>query len=365
VEVAGDELMRAAARLSEPQLTGVSNPVLTTDDLQLFVGDLHAHDLMSHAEGYTDEVYRWAQEERGLDFVCVPVQAHGWLDNDKWTVAKYMNQRHLTEGRFVTFLGFEWQHAGYGDKVVMYLNGDQPYLPPDERRSNCPARLYEALRASDAVAIGHHSAYPYPGWVPGTDYAEVETDVERVIELWSMHGSSEGYDPDDRPLSPMNHANTVYDALRRGLRLGFVAGSDTHSGRPGGSAREPRRYWGGLTGVWASRLRRPDLFEAIRERRTYALTGARIVVRLSVNGAPMGATLPACTTADVRVDVWAPGKIAKVELLKNTRVIRVFARRGAEAHLQIEDRPHGPAFYHCRVTQADGQLAVSSPVWLG
>ena len=255
------------------------------------------------------------------------MQCHGWIDNEKWAVVKYMAERHLEEGRFVTFLGYEWQHAGYGDKVIVYLNGDQPYLPVDDRRSNLPAKLYEALRASDALAISHHSNYPFPAWVPGTDYDQVETDVERVIELWSMHGSSEGYDPSDRPLVGGAPDNSVYAALRQGLRLGFVAGSDTHSGRPGGAAKEPRPYPGGLAAVWAPDLTRRDLFSAIHDRRTYALTGARIVLRFTANGAWMGSEVPAAEAVCLRIDAWAPGRIATVEVLRNTEVLRRFSPR--------------------------------------
>ena len=154
-------------------------------------------------------------------------------------------------------------------------------------------------------------------------------------------------------------------ALRRGVRLGFIAGSDTHGGRPGGSAKEPLGYWGGLAAVWAEELTRRDLFDALRRRQTYALTGARIILRFTVNGAPMGSELPGGDQADIRIDAWTPGRLAKVELMKNAEVLRVFHPDGDECHLQVEDAPGGPAFYHVRITQTDGELAVCSPVWIG
>ncbi len=343
----------------------LSNPSVAVTDQQLYIGDLHCHDFLSEAEEYPDRVYQWAREDRRLDFVSVVPQSHGWHDNEKWAIVKYMNERQLEEGRFVTFLGFEWQHTGYGDKVVHYLGGDQPYLPVDDGRFNEPAKLYEALRTSDALVISHHSAYPANAWCPMTDFAAVEPDVERLIELWSMHGSSEGYDDRDRPLIQHNPAGTVYAAWRRGVRLGVVAGSDTHSGRPGGSVREPRPYWGGLAAVWAPSLTRRDLFAALRRRQTYGLTGARIVLRFAVNGALMGAELPAAPAAQVSVQAWAPAPIAKVEVMKNTAVLRTFTPRRRECKIELEDRTGGPAFYHCRVTLKDGHLAVCSPVWLG
>ena len=172
----------------------ISNACVPNTDLQLFVGDLHAHDFLNEAEGYSDEVYRWAIEDRALDFISVPLQSHSYHDNERWTVVKSMNERFLDEGRFVSFLAFEWQHSHYGDKVIHYLNGDQPYLPVDDPRYSTPTKLYEALRGSDAIVISHHPGYTLDLHVPGTDWDAVETDVDRLAEIWSMHGSSEGYD---------------------------------------------------------------------------------------------------------------------------------------------------------------------------
>jgi hypothetical protein len=360
----GHSPIRAVVDLASPPLQGVSNPSVETQNLQLYVGDLHCHDYLSEAEGYSDEVYRWAIQERRLDFCSVVPQTHGWLDNETWTIARYMNERYLDEGRFVTWLGFEWQHSGYGDKVVHYLGGDQPYLPVDDRRYSTLAYLYEALRASDAFVIGHHPGYALGEWVPGADLSQAETDVERLVELWSMHGSSEGYDPADRPLIGAV-GETVMDALRSGVRLGFVAGSDTHSGRPGGSAKEPRPYWGGLAAVWAENLTRRSVFRALQARHTYALTQARIVMKMTVNGALMGSEIPACDRAGLCIDAWTPGSIRHVQVLKNTRLLRTFAPGGDECHIQLEDQTGGPALYHCRVVQTDGELAVCSPVWVG
>ena len=328
---------------------------------------MHCHDFLSESEGYCDEVFRWARDDRRFDFVSPAAQAHGGVDNEKWALLKYHHERFHEEGRFVTLLAYEWQHAAFGDKVIHYLSGDQPYLPTDDGRFNGAAKLYEALRATDAFIISHHVAYPCDRWVPGTDWNSVETDIERVMEIWSMHGSSEGYDAADRPLTATDPSRTAMAVLRKGLRIGFVGGSDTHSGRPGGSAKEPGRYWGGCAAVWAPSLTRRAIFNAFRRRNTYALTGARIVLRFSVNGELMGFEVAAAPRADIRIDVWAPGDIAKVELMKNTAVHRTITPDAGtrELHLTLDDVTGGPAIYHCRITQGDGHLAVCSPVWVG
>ena len=299
--------------------------------------------------------------------MSLAVQCHNYQDNDKWHLVKHLAQAYLDEGRFVTFPSLEWQHSQYGDKVIHFLGGDQPFLPIDDGRYKHPWELYEALRGADAFIISHHPGYETGRWVPGTDFDVMETDVDRCLEIWSMHGSSEGYDASDRPLRDPRREEGVMAALRAGLRVGLVAGSDTHTARPGGSALEPLGYWGGLCAVWAEKLTRRSLFEAFMSRRTYALTGARIVLRFAVNDAVMGSEIPPAGSYTLEAEVWAPETIGKVEFMRCGEVLHTGLPSADTARLQIEDVPPDtalPLFYHCRVTLAGGDLAVCTPVWI-
>jgi len=362
---------------------------------RLFFGDLHSHDAGSTAEGYPEDVYRWAREEKRLDFLSVPLQVHRYIDNEKWLLAKHMAEYFLEEGRFVTFPAFEWQHSHYGDKVIHFLGGDPPYLPIDDPRYADPGSLYAALKSSDALIVSHHPGYAADLHVPGTDWRVMDTEIDRLVEIWSMHGSSEGYDPEDRPLIPPCRPEGALAGLRRGLRFGLVAGSDSHTGRPGGSAQDVRPYWGGLCAVWAEQLSRRAIFTALKARRTYALTGARIILLFSVNGAFMGSEIPFTPRRLLCVQVWAPAAVSRLQFLCNGELIhethpaervcganfehertappeepqasgqhRGSGQPHASSHSRAVAHPRGD-FYHCRVVQEDGELAVCSPVWVG
>ena len=357
----------------EKPITGGSNicvPAEETEGQRVFFGDMHSHDFQSTAEGYPSDCYLWAREDKRLDFQSLPIQVHRWIDNEKWTIAKHMAEYFLEEGRFVTFLGFEWQHSAYGDKVVHYLGGDMPYLPVDDPRYAAPARLYEALRGADAFIISHHPGYALNLHVPGTRWETLENDVDRILEIWSMHGSSEGFQQADRPLIKPYRPGGVYEGLRQGVKMGLVGGSDTHTARPGGSVDDVRPYRGGLCAVWAEELTRRSLFEAFLARRTYALTDTRIVLRFSVNGAAMGSEIPFTEERKMAVSVWAPTPIKEVQFLKNTELWKVHSPNGKTSGKQIEIKDTDNVeerrgdFYHCRVVLKDGNLAVSSPVWI-
>jgi hypothetical protein len=109
-------------------------------------------------------------------------------------------------------------------------------------------------------------------------------------------------------------ANTVRAALARGLRFGFVASSDNHSGFPGA-------YGEGLMAALVDTLTRPAILDALRARRTYALTGDRIEIDLAVNGAPLGASLRAAGQVEVRYAVHGRDALDVVEIVQDGRVV--------------------------------------------
>jgi hypothetical protein len=109
-------------------------------------------------------------------------------------------------------------------------------------------------------------------------------------------------------------ANTARAALDAGLRFGFVASSDDHAGFPGA-------YGEGLMAALATDLSRPAILESVRARRTYALTGDRIEVDFTVNGAPMGATIDAGRNVEVAFEVRGRDELDVVEIIQDGRIV--------------------------------------------
>jgi hypothetical protein len=153
---------------------------------------------------------------------------------------------------------------------------------------------------------------------------------------------------------------TVRRYLDEGGCAGFVAGSDTHEGRP--QAR---------TAVLAHRLTRRDLFEALRERRMYAVTGARIELEFSINGAVMGGWITTRDAPEVRAHVKGTAPIANMQVIRNGGVLREASPGTREASLEFRDTAFPRrAYYYLRVVQQDADekgnpsMAWSSPIWV-
>ncbi len=223
------------------------------------------------------------------------------------------------DGEFVAFLGFEWHSSAFGDQCVIF---------PDDHRPLCFADHIEVLRGfcrqHGALMIPHHLAYPRGR--RGVNWDVFDESCTPVVEIYSEHGSSE----DDRGPYPMvthsfggrETANTVRAALARGLRFGFVASSDDHAGFPGA-------YGQGVMAALAADCTRAAILEAIRRRRTYALTGDRIEVDVAVNGAPMGSDIAAGAAVEVAYAVQGRDELDVVEVIQDG--VTVHRSHAAEA----------------------------------
>jgi hypothetical protein len=213
---------------------------------------------------------------------------------------------------FAALLGYEWHSSHFGDYCLIFPD-DQPdlYLPDHVDK------LLRFAGEKRALAIPHHLAYAR-GW-RGANFDHFTPAVSPVVEIFSEHGCSESVTaPVGDFIRHSNGArvteNTVERQLENGLRFGFVASSDDHRGFPGA-------YGEGLVAIWAMDLSPASVIDAVRRRRTYAVTGDRIVLDVTVNDRPMGSELP--TTADRQIDVRveAPDGIKMIELVRSGRVI--------------------------------------------
>jgi len=215
------------------------------------------------------------------------------------------------DGEFCAFLGFEWHSSQWGDQCVVFPQDHRPLYYSDD-----PEQLRRFCIEEDALMIPHHLAYPKGR--RGVNWDVFREDCTPVVEIFSEHGNSE----DDRgPFTYFTHSmggretsNTARAALDAGLRFGFVASSDDHAGFPGA-------YGEGLMGAVVADFSRAGILEAIRARRTYALTGDRIEVDFRVEGSLMGANLEAGRRAEASFAVEGRDELDVVEIIQDGRVV--------------------------------------------
>jgi hypothetical protein len=336
--------------------------------LQLVYGDLHEHTDVSQCnrlgDQSIDESYQHLRDIGNHDFAAVT--DHGYnLTPYFWNYTAKMARINYDPDRFLTFLGEEWTSTfeEYSDKHPYGFYGHRNLILADTyfprwwnaRNRQTPAEVWSDLRAMKAnfVHIPHQLADT--GNVP-TDWDFTDETAQPVAEILQVRGSYEykGAPREAKRTTPKGYF--IQDAWARGIVIGVIASPD-HGGGMGKAC------------VYVPELTREAVLNGLRARRCFGSSGARIFLDVRVNGHLMGEKTAAPEGAPVQVEMKAvcPGEIARIEVCRNNEFIYSKQPGGRTASLVFTDtRPvTGKSYYYVRVIQTDGELAWSSPVWLG
>ena len=371
-------------------LCAMSNPIQVVEeppDYRLYWGDIHTMTGITCAEysreldvrGILDYAYDYARDACGLDIAAI-TDLDYLTSDEEWQEIRAAASRHYEPGRFVTFSAYEYPERVHGgDRNVYYMTDDQPIFGSRTPEFDTPAKLWDALRGRSAITIPHHPA----SLASGAHWEAHSPEMEPLVEIYSCWGSSEGPRCARPIVFPSDYERgSVQSALARGLRLGIIASSDSHTGQPGRCTwlRMKKGYLGGLMAVYAKGLDRESIFEAMCARRVYGTTGHRTILGFELNGHMMGEEFqfdPAGPPREIEVRVIGEAPIAEITVIRNNVTIHTHAGSSAMERVSYVDTeplrkvplivdPAGQrlVFYYVRVTQTDGEIAWSSPIWL-
>ena len=313
-------IYRVQATDGENGLEAQGNPlrcVETRGAHQPFWGDLHGQSEETVGTNPVSSYFRFAREAALVDFA-------GHQGNDfqiteaVWTEIRKQANTQYDPGRFVTFVGYEWSANTPlgGDHNVYYPGDDGPLhrsshvLIPDKSdiSTDCThvTELYNTLRGQDVLLLPH----------VGGRYANLnwhDPELEPLVEVYSEWGEFEWF---------------LREALEKGYRVGFTAGSDDHKGRPGAAPPGSGSFgvYGGLTCIYAAELTREGLWEALKARRCYGTTGQRILLDVTADGKPMGAAYQASQPPEISVKVVGTAPIERVDLFRGVEQIYTFPK---------------------------------------
>jgi len=296
-------------------------------DYRVYFGDLHNHNEVGYAQGSLGRTFEIAREH--LDFLAFTPHGYwhdiGHYENNienkwlkgfevtkkRWPEVVAMVRKYDQPGTFVPITAFEWHSSSLGDYHILYPYVDGEYVRFDDLRE-----FQRFAKQRDAIMIPHHPANRLGH--RGANLKWLDPKVSPVIEIYSEWGNAEH----DRASYPyIRHTeggrwsqNTLQHFLAQGYRLGVVASTDDHLGYPGA-------YREGLAAVLATELTREAIFDALRNRRTYAVTGDRIRLDFQLNGRLMGQELPYTRQREFAVTVTGWDQLERVEILKNNQVL--------------------------------------------
>jgi len=352
-----------------PARTGPPAPrlrVVEDSGFPVLFGDLHWHSAHSDALGTAEDLWCDARD-RGLDFGAL-------TDHDRFCgraigplTWKYMCQladAFDDPGRFAALPAFEFtgpRHPGPGHKCV-YFGYQRPERIPDKNVES----LFEAVREHGGIAAPHHV-----GWT-GSDADHHDPALQPVWEICSVHGSYEG-ERIETGLPPRADVvlpgQFVRDALDAGLRFGLVGGTDSHGLLwHHGISRKRNPFRTGLTAIVGAQPERASILHALRRRCVYATTGARILLDVRLGGEPMGSELPSETRDILTVRVRGESALRSAMVVSPDGERPLDGIDGAllDAAVTVGCPAHRAwTFYYLRVTQENGEIAWSSPIWIG
>ena len=153
-------------------------------------------------------------------------------------------------------------------------------------------------------------------------------------------------------------------ALDKGWHVGPTNNQDNHKGR-WGNANDARDV------IYTDDFSEQGIYDAIREYRIYATEDKNLEIQYTVNGEPLGTIFSEVPEElNFSVSVYDPDSsdsISKVELVANSGAVAYTWDDANEIKTGLLETTLAPtySYYFVRVTQADGDLAVTAPVWVG
>ena len=278
--------------------------------LKLFWGDPHSGQVGDASK--IGDYFRYARDISALDFAGYQRNdsAHS---TDEYEIQQAEEKSYHELGRFVPLPGYEWSAAvevgghhnvyfGRFDQPMKRWKGADKLGRPDESDLPHVKDLHNYYRGTDTVITPH---------VGGT-HANLEwhdPSLEPVLEVTSTHGSFEWF---------------LMESIERGYQMGFVGGNDCHTGRAGDDrpGYQERRYSkGGLTGIYADQLTLKSILEAMKAKRVYATTGARIRALVTVDGHFIGEKYSCDSVCEIKVDVEGTGPLERIEVYRGLNLI--------------------------------------------
>ncbi len=316
----------------------------------LIFGDVHGH-TEPDGIGTLDMYYAHGLMVSGMDYVALTNHdfTPDFLTSSEWAITQMLAAVYNRLPGRIAFSGWEWTTAPVdaqgGHRAIYFLRDDAPLYRSTTVESSNITKLYDRMRGQEAIFQPHHK-----GW---EGYDPQLNPVYEVTSAW-REPREEG-----KELKPSGKIQSVWEALERGYRLGFVGAGDSHWLGPG------EDY--GITGAYVKEISREGVFEAVRARRVFASTGARMMLDFRANGVLMGGETRANGPARLQVSVTGGALLDRVEIIRDGKQIYTTQAQTNEHRIEyvdVEPPSRSISYYYVRVTQKDGMQAWSSPVWI-
>lgn len=299
-------------------------------------------------------------EEALFDLSLATEYAQERWSTYKNTIAEF----NATHTDILALPGFEMTWSGGPGHINTFVTDgivSRNNTTLNNKTADAGLQLYYSLLATDPTGLSI-SQFNHPGNTFGNfvDFSYWSAEADERIQLVEV-GNGEGQ-VGGSGYYPSYEQYTL--ALDKGWHVAPTNNQDNHKGK-WGNANDARDV------VLAETFTEEGIYDAIRNYRVYSTEDKNLEIIYTVNELPMGTIIenvPETLKFDISVmDPDDTDSIAKVELIVNSGKVAYTwddAEVLATGILTAELSP-AYSYYYVRVTQADGNLAVTAPVWVG
>jgi predicted metal-dependent phosphoesterase TrpH len=320
----------------------------------VYYGSLHNHTDISDGAGTPCQAYAYAKNTAGLDFFGLADHAES-ITSTEWTTAKNAADSYNQDGTFVTFYGFEWSHSTYGHVAVINTTD---YCKSSSSTTNTFGKLVTWLSARNGVAFLNHPGRQDSTGVEFNHFTTAPSSKFVGMELWNKNDAFNTYYYNDGYYTNDGNKGYFDEANSRGWKVGAAGANDNHTGTWG----MENSY---RLAVLATSKTRASIYDALQNRRFFTTLDKNLTLSFELNEAQMGSTISAGShNAVIKAGDGNSELFNEVKLFKNGTGIYTWNPNTTSPIITQSITTSSGDYYYVKVKQADGNEAISSPIYI-
>jgi len=343
-----------------------------------YYGNIHAHS--SYSDGNQDSAtslmrtplqdFNYAKLSQHVDFYGISEHNHysaGMLSPSYYHKGVSDAAIANTDGSFVALYGQEWGVISGGGHVVVYgvdsLMGWDPTDYDIYVAQNDYTNLWKKINA-------RKGAFAYLAHPATTDYGNLlSTAVDAIADsaivgMAARSGPAFSTNTSYSNPSTSNYITRYQDALKRGYHLGVGLDHDTHNSVFG-------RQTAGRLVVLAPTLTHDVILDAFKRMHFYSSDDWNVKVNFNINSQPMGSRYTHTGSPTISVSITDPdgestSSIALYYGIPGSGSASTTLTSNSNSNTLTYSHSianNSTYYYYLKITQADGDIIWTSPIW--
>ena len=342
-------------------------------------GNLHAHS--SYSDGNTElslnyytpaDNFEYANNSLHFDFLGISEHNHNTAG---MVLANYANGLSQAAGAttpsFLAVYGMEWGTISAGGHVIIYGVDSLMGWEPGNFQISTPKTDYDGLFTQLANRPNSFSYLAHPN---NTDYNSIFTSIYKSDNDKAIVGiaieSGPANSTNDTYSNPAAVSGSYYlrfkELLAKGYHVGPIVDHDNHNTNFGRTT-ESRLV------ILANSLTKPNLFDAMKQRRFFASDDWNVEVNFTINNSIyMGSIASRASNPTFNISVVDPDLGDNIDYIRIRYAIQAGGNTAppilSSATISTLNYTHSIAnldtyYYFLEIRQLDGDMIYTAPIW--